>query len=177
MTMGGLPLVLVLLLLFLAAVLWYRGREWRAESGLPEGSVIYTDAGAWRPNSTVLHASRLRLAGKPDYLVEQYDGIVIPVEIKSSVAPDAPWEGQILQLAAYCLLVEETYGVRPPYGILQYRDRAFAIDYTDDLEADLIVLLDEMRAAASELDPEPDHDEWRRCAACGIRQACDRRLA
>jgi hypothetical protein len=37
-------------------------------------------------------------------------------------------------LAAYCLLVEENFGVRSPHGILQYRDRAFAIDYTDDLK-------------------------------------------
>ena len=82
----------------------------------------------------------------------------------------------MLQLAAYCLLVEENFGVRPPYGILQYRDGAFAIDYTDDLEADLLDLLAEMRATRAEADPEPDHDDPRRCAACGLRAACDRRV-
>lgn len=175
--MSGLPLAVVLLLLFLAAVLWFRGRELRQESGLPAGQVIYTDTGAWRANSEVLHAAHLRLVGKPDYLVEQNDGTIIPVEIKSSLAPDAPWEGQVLQLAAYCLLVETNYGVRPPYGILQYKDRAFAVDYTPDLEADLLDVLDEMRATREEDDPDPGHDDRRRCAACGVRQACDRRLA
>jgi CRISPR-associated exonuclease Cas4 len=82
-----------------------------------------------------------------------------------------------LQLAAYCLLVEENFGVRPPYGILQYKDQAFAIDYTGDLEADLLDVLDEMRAARDDPDPEPGHDERQRCAACGVRQACDRRMA
>lgn len=175
--MSGFPLVLVLFLLFLAAALWFRGREMRQESGLPAGNVIYTDTGAWRPNSDVLHAAGLRLVGKPDYLVEQNDGTIIPVEIKSSLAPDTPWEGQVLQLAAYCLLVEENYGVRPPYGILQYKDRAFAVDYTGELEADLLDVLDDMRAAREEDDPEPDHDDPRRCRACGVRAACDHRLA
>lgn len=177
MSMSGLPLAVVLLLLFLAAALWFRGRGMRQQSGLPEGNVIYTDTGAWRANNDVLHAAQLRLVGKPDYLVEQHDGTVIPVEVKSGFAPDTPWEGQVLQLAAYCLLVEANYGVRPPYGILQYKDHAFAIDYTDDLEADLLDLLDEMRAAREEIDPEPGHSDRRRCAACGVRADCDRRLA
>lgn len=177
MTMSGLPLAIVLALLFLAAVLWFRGRDLREQSGLPAGNVIYTDTGTWRANSNVLHASHLRLVGKPDYLVEQADGTIIPVEIKSSAAPDAPWDGQVLQLAAYCLLVEVNYGVRPPYGILQYKDRAFAVDFTDDLEADLLDLLDEMRATREDYDPDPYHNERRRCAACGVREACDRRLA
>lgn len=177
MMASGFPLVLVLFLLFLATALWFRGRDMREESGLPAGDVIYTDTGAWRANSNVLHSARLRLVGKPDYLVEQNDGTIIPVEIKSSLAPDTPWDGQVLQLAVYCLLVEENYGVRPPYGILQYRDRAFAVDYTGDLEADLLDLLDDMRATREENDPEPDHNEPRRCVACGVRAACDRRLA
>jgi CRISPR-associated exonuclease Cas4 len=83
----------------------------------------------------------------------------------------------VLQLAAYCLLVEENFGVRPPYGILQYKDQAFAIDYTGDLEADLLDVLDEMRAAREDIDPDPGHNEPQRCVACGVRQGCDRRMA
>ncbi|MEZ4516770.1 MAG: hypothetical protein R3C44_08005 [Chloroflexota bacterium] len=75
------------------------------------------------------------------------------------MAPTRPWEGQILQLAAYCLLVEENYGVQPPYGILQYKDRAFAIEYTDELEDDLLLLLDEMRTASYAEDILPDHNQ------------------
>lgn len=171
------PIFLVFFLLILALFMWHRGREWRAESGVPEGDVIYTDTGSWHANEQVLHVSGLRLVGKPDYLVRRGDGTIIPVEVKSGAAPETPWEGQILQLAAYCLLVDDNFGVRPPYGILQYRDRAFAVDYTEDLEADLLDLLAEMRSVAAEDDPEPDHDDWRRCAACGVRQACDYRLA
>jgi len=177
MLISDIPFILAFILVLLAIVLWLRGRAMRAESGLPEGDVIYTDTGAWRANHDVLHVAQLRLVGKPDYLVEQSDGLIIPVELKSSPAPDVPWEGQLLQLAAYCLLVEANYGVRPPYGILQYQDRAFAVDYTDELEADLLDLLEEMRATREEFDPDPGHRQPRRCLACGVREACDRRLA
>jgi CRISPR-associated exonuclease Cas4 len=176
MFLGGLPLLIVLFLLFVAAALWVAGRRMRRESGLPDGRVFYTDTETWRANNDVLHAADLRLVGKPDYLVEADDGAIIPVEVKSSRAPARPHEGQVLQLAAYCLLVEENFGVRPPYGILQYRDQAFAIDYTDELEADLLDLLDEMRAARAEDDPDPDHDDPRRCAACGLRHSCDKQV-
>ena len=177
MFLGGLPLLLVLTLLFVAAAFWIGGRQMREDSGLPDGRVFYSDTETWRANNDVLHAAHLRLVGKPDYLVEQDNGAIIPVEVKSSRAPERPYEGQVLQLAAYCLLVEENFGVRPPYGILQYRDQAFAIDYSADLEADLLAVLDEMRAARGEDDPDPDHGDPRRCLACGLRAACDRRLA
>lgn len=178
MAFGGLLIVIVLGLLVLAAVLWVKGRGWQEESGLPEGDVVYSDAGAWRRNEQVLHAAAVRLVGKPDYLVEQRDGAIIPVELKSSMAPRRPWEGQVLQLAAYCYLVEAAYGRRPPYGILQYKDQAFAIDYTEDLEQDLLDLLAEMGEAQAEAGGlERDHGDVRRCGACGVRAACDQRLA
>ena len=175
--MNGLPLLLVLILLFLAALLWLGGKRRRVQSGVPEGKVVYNDTGAWRANNHVLHAAEYRLAGKPDYLVEQADGSIIPVEVKSGAAPTKPWDGQILQLAAYCLLVETNFGVRPSHGILQYSDRAFAIEYSDDLELDLLDLLDEMRATSTEVDVLPDHNQPRRCARCGVRDSCDYRMA
>lgn len=174
--MNGFPLLLVLFLLFLAAVLWLGGSRRRAQSGVPKGKVIYSDTGVWRANDHVLHAAEYRLVGKPDYLVEQDDGNIIPVEVKSGMAPNRPWEGQVLQLAAYCLLVEANYGVRPSHGILQYRDSAFAIEYTEDLRLDLLDVLDEMRSIGPDEDVLPDHNQPQRCARCGVRDQCAYRM-
>ena len=69
MFLGGLPLLIVLFLLFVAAALWVAGRRMRRESGLPDGRVFYTDTETWRAHNDVLHAADLRLGGKPDYLV------------------------------------------------------------------------------------------------------------
>ena len=177
MAWGGLWISLVLIFVAMAILLLFRARRWQRETGLPVGNVIYTDTGAWHPNIESLHSSELRLAGRPDYLVQRPDGEIIPVELKSRRAPAEPWEGHILQLAAYCRLVEETFGIRPSYGILQYKDQAFAVDYTPDLEEDLLALLDEMQAALRAERVERDHNDWRRCAACSLNRHCYERLA
>ncbi len=167
----------IALLILLTIAVWWWSRRLTEKAGLPAGNVIYTDEGAWFPNNTPLIARDLRLVGKPDYLVEENDGSIIPVEIKSKDAPQEPHEGHVLQLAAYCLLVERHFGVRPAYGILQYRDLAFAVDYTEDMEEDLLSLLAEMREVMFAVDADRDHNDWRRCARCGLQEACYQRLA
>lgn len=164
-----------LLLLVTAVYLWSRGLQ--QQTGLPAGDVIYTDSGTWYRNGDPLFAEDLRLVGKPDYLIEQKDGMIIPVELKSSRAPEEPRDGHILQLAAYCLLVEENYGVRPHYGIIQYKDKAFVVEYDEDLEDELLDLLEEMRDGLFGEELERDHNDWRKCAKCGVRTNCYQRLA
>ncbi len=165
---GLIFLVLALLLL------WNAARQRRA-SGLPEGRVIYSDTGGWGRVEKPLYDPATGLTGKPDYLVEQ-DSRWIPVEVKSGFAPPAPHEGHVFQLAAYCLLVEHATGKRPPYGILRYRNRTYAIDYTPDLEADLRELLGEMRLQERRGEPARSHAEPGRCARCGYRSGCNQRL-
>jgi CRISPR-associated exonuclease Cas4 len=164
-------------LLLLAAVLWLWSRSAQEQSGLPAGSVIYTDSGTWFHNEESLYAADVKLVGRPDYLVEEPDGTIVPVEVKSRPAPTTPYEGHILQLAAYCYLVTVNYGKRPSYGILQYRDRAFAIDFTNELEEDLLDMLAEMRSDMFAEEVDRDHNDWRRCARCGVRGDCYQRLA
>lgn len=167
------------LLALMAAALWFarRSRALRRQTGLPDGEVIYTDTGTWLPNHDVLLSRTFRVAGKPDYLVKQRDGSLIPVELKSGLAPAKPHDGHLLQLAAYCLLVHEHFGKRPDYGVLQYRDQAFAVDYTVELEEDLLYLLAEMRETAAVGNPMRDHNDWHRCNKCGVRRMCRQRLA
>ena len=172
--LGWIALGLALALLGLFAGL--RAREVWSDSGLPAGEIIYSDSGAWYPQDRPLYDAEWGLTGRPDYLVEQEDGAIVPVELKSGKAPVEPHEGHVLQLAAYCLLVERVYGQRPAYGILQYRDKAFAVDYTPELEEDLLYLLDEMREDLWVDDPPRDHNDWRRCASCPHRGYCSERL-
>lgn len=177
MVFGTFSLAIGLLLLALALGLWLWSRNLEEEAGLPDGNVIYTDAGsAWFSNNDALASTHLRLTGKPDYLVEESNGMIVPVELKSSTAPAEPHEGHILQLAAYCLLVEENYGIRPTYGIIQYNDKSFAVDYTPELEDDLLDLLADMRADLFAPDVNRDHNDWIRCTRCGVRGACVQRL-
>jgi CRISPR-associated exonuclease Cas4 len=173
MSWVGLGVTFALLGLFV----WVWARGQRSRAGLPPGRVIFADTGTWYPQKQPLYSENLQLVGRPDYLVEESGGAIVPVEVKSSPAPDQPHEGHIFQLAAYCLLVQENYGFRPEYGIIQYSDRAFAVDFTIDLEEDLLDVLAEMREGLFEEELDRDHNDWRRCARCGLRANCYQRLA
>ena len=166
-----------LILLILAILLWLIANRARRATGLPEGVVVYTDTGGWARVEKPLFSSSLQLTGKPDYLVRQGDA-VIPVEVKSGSAPaDGPRPGHIYQLAAYCALVEDAYGQRPDYGLIQYADQTLAVNYTAALEAELLKLLDEIRADGEAEEVPRSHDSPARCAACGFRDVCDQALA
>ena len=177
MIVGGYALAFGFLLLALALFLWWRSGVLADQAGLPDGRILYSDTGsAWITNDQPLYDPQLRLVGKPDYLVEEADGSIVPVEIKASRAPSEPYESHMYQVAAYCWLVEREYGIRPSHGIIQYKDRAFAVEYTDGLREDLLDLLTEMREDMYEPELHRDHNDWNRCARCGVASACTQRL-
>ena len=167
---------LSLFLLLLALLLFWQSGRKRRQTGLPGGRVIYTDTKSWGKVEKPLYDGSMRLTGKPDYLVER-GGKIIPVEVKSGRAPDAPYDSHIYQLASYCLLVHKTMGKRPPYGIIHYRNRDFAVDYTTALEVALLDILAEMRRDENRSSVDCSHNSASRCRGCGYRKICDQRLA
>jgi hypothetical protein len=105
--MTGFILVSIVLLL-LAWLLRSQARRQIGDS--LSGRILYTDTEA---NREVLTSDRYNLSGKPDYILEEH-GELIPVERKSrAVDSRGAYDSECLQLAAYCLLVEERYG-KPP---------------------------------------------------------------
>ena len=169
-------LSLSLLLFIVAMFLFWQADRKRKQAGLPGGRVIYTDMGKWGEVQKPLYHAGYRLTGKPDYLVKQ-KGKIIPVEVKSSNAPQAPYDSHIYQLASYCLLVHKTTGKRPPYGIIHYRNKDFAIDYTPALESALMDTLAEMRRDERRKEVHCSHRSAARCRGCGYRKICDESLA
>lgn len=167
--LGGILFILALALLLAA-------RRERRLTGLPGGRVIYTDTQAWEEVEKPLSDTELGLSGIPDYLVEK-EGKIIPVEIKTGRAPSSPYDSHIYQLAAYCHLVEVAFGRRPPYGILHYPGRDFAVDYTPELESSLLDLLANLRRDETRRELPRSHQEPQRCRRCGFKDRCDQRLA
>jgi CRISPR-associated exonuclease Cas4 len=163
------------LLLILGGALVALSRRWQAEAGIPGGRLISVDLERRGHSSPPLSDEHLGLTGRPDLLLETRRGWV-PVEIKSGPAPARPHASHVLQLAAYCRLVEVAYGRRPPHGILQYADRGYSLAYTRGLEANLVGKIDRIRARADVL-PDRSHSEPARCAGCGFQSICDQRLA
>jgi CRISPR-associated exonuclease Cas4 len=173
--MGWLVLAAVLLA-SLGVWLLVRSRAARQRAGLPLGRVVYADTGAWDRCERPLFSRRYRLTGRPDYLVHLRQGLV-PVEVKSGTATSQPYASHLLQLAAYCLLLEEQEGQAPPFGILKYQDRTFEVDYTPSLRAELLRVLQDIRGDLGSCPPGRSHEEPARCRGCSYRSRCDERLA
>jgi CRISPR-associated exonuclease Cas4 len=152
------------ILLPAGAVALIRRREQRRA-----GRLLETDLPS-RPG-TVLRSGRFRIAGRPDELRVLPDGRWVPVELKSrSTPPHGPSASHKVQVAAYCLLVEETTGRAPPYGLLRYGDGGeFQLEWTPEVRNRLLDLRRELDAPYDgRALPSPG-----RCSGCAWRRSCD----
>lgn len=68
----------------------------------------------------VMHSDSLGIAGSPDKLV-RIKGCVLPYIIRTGNKPDQEvWKPDRLQIAAYAILVEETFDQVVEYGFVEY---------------------------------------------------------
>ncbi len=167
--------ILALAILILAvSLLWISSRQ-RRTLGIPNGRVVYVDTTHWKSVEKPLYDSLLKLVGKPDYLVQRNDTL-IPVEVKSKLKGQKPYSAHILQLAAYCYLVERNYNIRPLYGLLHYPNHTFEIDYSTELESKLYQTISEMRRCENNHQVVRSHQSVAKCQSCGYRDICNHAL-
>lgn len=146
----------------------------RREYGIQDGKVVYSDLD--KP-AKPLFSRQFGISGKPDYIIKDKDNVLIPVELKSGRAKQ-PHRGHMLQLAAYCLLIEETYDKTVPYGILVYGDgKQHLIKFDDALRVDLLSTVEEMRKCWNEGHPTRNHSSKGKCSSCLLREDCSNCLA
>jgi len=144
-------------------------RTMRLAYGIPEGKVIYSDLD--RPGKA-LYSKNLGISGKPDYIVKGRGRSLIPVEIKSGRAHE-PYKGHIMQLAAYCYLVEEIYHKSVPYGIIVYSDGLqHRINFDKALRSDLLATVGEMKRALRHDCPKRGHNYKQKCLHCSFNGSC-----
>jgi len=132
------------------------------------GRLEAIDAG----RAETLRSERYRLVGRPDALRRAPDGRRIPIEVKRRTAPaGAPYRSHVVQVWAYCLLVEEVDGRPPPFGVLRYSDREILVPWDRAARAAVIALRREVEAPYDgRATPSPG-----RCARCRWAERCDAR--
>lgn len=167
---------LIGLLAVLSIVLFWISTRQRQAAGLPAGRLIYSDHQQWGRIESPLYDPTFNLTGKPDFILETEQGL-IPVEVKSGHSTHEPYDSHIYQLAAYCLLIHQSFGSRPEYGILHYSNQDFAIDYTPQLEESIINLIREIHSHNKRRSMPRSHDSVARCRKCGFRKVCDQSLS
>ncbi len=139
-----------------------------------EGALIYVDSEREKPRLFV--SKKYGLSGRPDAIVMDGDQR-IPVEVKTGRTPRGPLFSHILQIAAYCLLLEEEYGKPPPYGIIRYGSTSHDIEYNEDLKRLVLQKTDEMRACLVKGEAHRNHSRPGKCVHCSRRSVCPERLA
>ena len=139
-----------------------------------KGDLVYIDSTAEKPKLFV--SKKHGLSGRPDAVVMDGDHH-IPVEIKTGRVPRGPLFSHILQIVAYCVLLEEEYGAAPPYGIIRYGDVSYEIEYNEDQKKLIIQKLADMRAAIKKGEAHRNHSRPGKCVHCSRRAGCPERLA
>jgi len=172
-----------------AALGWLVGASWflvrslksleiariaRAKHGIGTAAVPYVDSEAEKPK--LFTSKRHGLTGRPDAVLLAGD-VHVPVEVKTGRTPRGPLFSHILQLAAYCLLVEEEFGKPPPYGVIRYEGASHEIEYNEDLRKMVLGKMDEMRSAlARGGGVHRNHNRPGKCIGCSRREGCPERL-
>jgi len=169
------PVFIATALFLAAAFLLVRARGLRRLGGLPAGDLIYADDMAG--DCPVLVSRRYGLKGKPDALVRTASGDLIPVERKKTRAPrHRPYDGDLIQATAYCVLVEERYGQAPPFMRIQYADRYFDEPYTPKRKRWVLEICERVRQARRQGDCRRSHRIAAKCRNCGQRNNCGQAL-
>ena len=126
-------------------------------------SLIYADQKQGKRNEEdfgkLLYSAKYELQGKPDYVFQSpFLKKIVPVELKSGEIDEEelPHHGDLLQLGAYFLILEDVYGQKPPFGRIVYQDYMFEIRNTAKLRneacrvstlKDLNLLIDKARTS------------------------------
>lgn len=155
----GIALVLSLLGLFLIVI----AKRGRAARGLGAGATVALD-------DVTLFSERLKLIGRPDRVVRHGDTL-IPEEWKSAKRVS---DGHKLQLGVYFILIEEKYGVRPPFGVVVLGDGSrVEVKNTEALRSKVLSIAEAIREHRAKLREEiPVRQPAQKCRVCGQRTNC-----
>lgn len=174
---AGLALLALSLALFLLLINERRFQQARLQVQrrrdlrLPSGDLVYEDAdGQGEP----LSSREVPLVGKPTYIVQLSDGRPVPIEqLKSSVQNlKEPQSNHVVQIGAYCLILEDYFEEPPTHGVLRYADREFVVDYTPALRKKVLRILKDMGNCSEQYPPSLTRQRATKCRACLFQPIC-----
>lgn len=170
-------IVICIVFLCFVSILWYARQPYIQKRKLKQTMFGYILIYADQKNSKsaknqnfgkMLYSETYDLRGKPDYVFRRIGSRkIVPVELKSASIGDAtlPHYGDYLQLAAYFLLLEDVYGVRPRFGWLKYQDHMFLIRNRRKVRQEVIQTMQKMRNMLSYGASEPKGN-FKKCRHC-----------
>lgn len=136
---------------------WQEGASVRARSKVVSEEII---------------SERLRLRGRVDAIIAE-DGHRAPYEVKATAPPAQAWPGQLLQLAAYALLLEERYERPVEHGYLHYLEGDVVREHpiTGEDKESVIDVLTAIREVV-EFEAMPERAPASHCRDCVYSKIC-----
>lgn len=165
--------VLVCAAALMLGVAWMLARSTSVRVGT---TVLATDLG--EDPLASLSDPTLRLRGRPDLLVrERGHGRVYPVEVKPTRDSSTLYASDALQLGAYMMLTQASYGSAfAGYGIVRYRAAEFRVELTPELRRRCLAAAEGVRAARRAASVRRSHSVAAKCRACALRAPCGESL-
>ena len=121
-------------------------------------------------------STKYGLRGKPDYIVEK-EGEHIPIETKTGRVPKGPLFSHMIQVIAYCMLLEDTMKKKPPYGILRYDKNIYRITYDENMKKLVLQMKDSIVQAMNTREAHRNHNRKGKCIYCSRRHICPEKIA
>ena len=139
---------------------------------IQDGKITYQDLN--KP-AKPFFSKRYRITGKPDYVIKKNNHF-IPIEVKIS-AYNKPQKNHILQLAAYCQLLEENSGKFVPYGMLVYNYISkHKIPFDPKIRFEFESTVKNMREIMKTGKIIRNHNDLFKCKNCSMRSYCDTKI-
>jgi CRISPR-associated exonuclease Cas4 len=144
--------------------------EHRRSLKLPQGDLVYEDVNG---QGELLTSDAYPLVGKPSFVLRLSDGRFVPIAVQKEAINGMQPEGHhALQVAAYCLILEDYTEEPITHGILRYPDREFTIDYTPTLRKKVIRTLQEMSVCNEQHPPALQKQKAAKCRTCPFQPMC-----
>lgn len=164
---GGLLTICSIILLICSSRIHNSVQEKKKVLGVPNGKILYSDLNV---PAAPFFSKRSRLVGKPDYIIQKND-VYIPIEVKSGKSQN-PHQSQLLQLAAYCKIFEDVFGVFVPEGILVYNNTKYTIPFDPKLRFELESIIKTMHISLQNSTVKINHQDIARCKNCSMKKYC-----
>jgi CRISPR-associated exonuclease Cas4 len=137
------------------------------------GDIAYLDSTTKKPETLV--SSVNKLSGRPDFILQQGDA-TIPVELKTGRVPRGPLFSHILQVASYCVILEDMNRKGVTHGILRYGSVEHEVEYTPDLKKLVLEKAGDIRRARLAGGAHRNHNRPSKCRGCSRRAVCPEKL-
>lgn len=113
--------------------------------------LFYTDENTKHKKQNVIYkkllfSQKYNIQGKPDFIYKKFNTCYV-VELKSGTIKkeQMPHLGDLMQLVAYFLIIEDVYGYKVKKGKLIYNDYCFVVKNTKSLRQHFLKILNDMR--------------------------------